>query len=402
MSTSERRRLDPDELALLEEERDHLLASLDDLEREYAAGDMDETDFVTLRDDYTVRAAEVLEAIDQRQRVMHEARQPRDRGRQVLVAVAVLAFAVVAGVLVARGSGQRGDGAITGSTGDRRTALATCMSTSLRDPAAGIECYDEILADAPEHLEALTYQGWAMIRDDRVREGASNFERVVDLDPDYPDVRVFRAVVASRAEQWEVAAAEIDRFFRNDPPPSAVQVLRSQGLEREVFINLLDDDTRGCWLEAARVGEAGGDATDEGDGGDGGSAARFLDALGTCLDGVLERRPDGVDALVSRAYVLLATGSGELAEGAALVDRALAADPDDPEALLLHASVALADDRSDEARADLARLEDLPRPTISFLIGGPEDLRGLLGEEAAASTTTTAPGRPRIPNPDGG
>ena len=261
MSTRERDRLDPDELALLEEERDHLLASLEDLEREYAAGDLDEVDFVALRDDYTVRAAEVLDAIEHRRRVLHEARQPPNRTRQVLVAVAVLAFAVVAGVLVARSSGQRGDGAITGGTGDLRTQLATCRSTSLRDPEAGIDCYDAILADAPDHLEALTYQGWAMIRADRVREGAANFERVVELDPDYPDVRVFRAVVAARAGDHATAAAEIDRFYRTGPPPAAVQVLmngklkgqtdaeaRRAELEREYADNIADG------LNAARKG----------------------------------------------------------------------------------------------------------------------------------------------------
>ncbi|HLU43120.1 MAG TPA: tetratricopeptide repeat protein [Microthrixaceae bacterium] len=400
MSTRERDRLDPDELALLEEERDHLLASLEDLEREYAAGDLDEVDFVALRDDYTVRAAEVLDAIEHRRRVLHEARQPPNRTRQVLVAVAVLAFAVVAGVLVARSSGQRGDGAITGGTGDLRTQLATCRSTSLRDPEAGIDCYDAILADAPDHLEALTYQGWAMIRADRVREGAANFERVVELDPDYPDVRVFRAVVAARAGDHATAAAEIDRFYRTGPPPAAVQVLRTQGLEREVFLELLDGDARACWVEAAGAVEPG-EETDEEDGA--ATAAGFLGALGTCLDGVLEGRPDAVDALVSRAYALLAAGSGELDEGAAFVERALAADPDDPDALLLRASIAVADERPDDARADLERLEGLPRPRISFLVGGPEELRTLLEEGAEETTTSTVPpGRSRIPNPDGG
>ena len=46
-------RLDLDELARLEEERKFLLRSLDDLEREHDAGDMDEADYQTLKDDYT-------------------------------------------------------------------------------------------------------------------------------------------------------------------------------------------------------------------------------------------------------------------------------------------------------------------------------------------------------------
>ena len=41
--------------AELEEERDFLLRSLEDLEREHAAGDVDETDYVALKDGYAVR-----------------------------------------------------------------------------------------------------------------------------------------------------------------------------------------------------------------------------------------------------------------------------------------------------------------------------------------------------------
>ncbi len=48
----------------LEEERDFLLKSLEDLEAERAAGDISEADYVSLRDDYTARAAEVLRALD--------------------------------------------------------------------------------------------------------------------------------------------------------------------------------------------------------------------------------------------------------------------------------------------------------------------------------------------------
>lgn len=45
---------------MLEEEREFFLRSLRDLEAERAAGDIDELDYASLRDDYTVRAAEVL------------------------------------------------------------------------------------------------------------------------------------------------------------------------------------------------------------------------------------------------------------------------------------------------------------------------------------------------------
>jgi hypothetical protein len=51
---------DPDELARLEEERDFLLRSLRDLDREHEAGEIEEDDYRSLRDGYTARAASVL------------------------------------------------------------------------------------------------------------------------------------------------------------------------------------------------------------------------------------------------------------------------------------------------------------------------------------------------------
>ena len=49
-------------LARLEEEREFLLQSLRDLEREREAGDIDDADYARLRDDYTTRAAATLRA----------------------------------------------------------------------------------------------------------------------------------------------------------------------------------------------------------------------------------------------------------------------------------------------------------------------------------------------------
>ena len=78
-------RLDPDALAALEQQRDFLLASLRDLDREHDAGDLDDIDHQTLRDDYTARTAEVLRAIDK------TARLPADSNGRVPPAL-IIAF----------------------------------------------------------------------------------------------------------------------------------------------------------------------------------------------------------------------------------------------------------------------------------------------------------------------
>lgn len=404
-------RLDPDELALLEEEREHLLTSLEDLEREHDAGDMDDADYETLRTDYTVRAAEVLRAIEERRSLVTQTRAPRSRGRTLATIGVVVALAVLTGVFVARSAGQRGDGAITGAVDTERARLATCQQASMRDPAAGVECYDELLADAPDNVEALTYQGWALIRLDRVEQGAANLGRAVEIDPDYPDARVFRAIVAARGGDHELAAAEIDRFYRNDPSPAAVSVLRSEGLEREVFISTIDEATRGCWQGAAEAQDP--EAPD---------AAAFLTDLRQCLDDVLAQDPDNVDALVSAAYASIDQDEvgdlepSSLDPAVELAERAVAADPTDPNALLVRASLAFAQARVADAEADLLVLDGLDRPTASFLFGAPDDLRAAIEQavgsgvqpdtaDSATTTTapgTTAPGAPSVPNREGG
>ena len=90
--------------ALLEE-RDFLLGSLDDLEAEYAAGDLDDADYESLKADYTTRAARVLRAI--------EAGSTRtDRGtdseaNRLMWLAGITVVATLAGILVAQFSGSR-------------------------------------------------------------------------------------------------------------------------------------------------------------------------------------------------------------------------------------------------------------------------------------------------------
>ena len=94
--------------ALLEE-RDFLLASLDDLDREHAAGDIDDDDYHALKDDYTVRAAAVVRALDRYDAKALAADADRVGGggprggrvRTLAISGLVVAFALVAGFVIA-------------------------------------------------------------------------------------------------------------------------------------------------------------------------------------------------------------------------------------------------------------------------------------------------------------
>src|SRR5437763_6197414 len=101
--------VDLDALADLEEQRRFLLQSLKDLDRERDAGDLDDDDYRTLRDDYTVRAASVLRAIEDGKTGLTEQRRGKRRSAKTtaFVVAAVAAVALLAGALVAVSSGER-------------------------------------------------------------------------------------------------------------------------------------------------------------------------------------------------------------------------------------------------------------------------------------------------------
>ena len=83
--------MNPDELARLEEERNFLLDSLRDVERERAAGDIDDEDYATLKSGYTQRAANVLKAIEAGQSTLSE-RAPKSRAKAIVVSFSIVAF----------------------------------------------------------------------------------------------------------------------------------------------------------------------------------------------------------------------------------------------------------------------------------------------------------------------
>jgi tetratricopeptide (TPR) repeat protein len=215
--------LDLERRAALEEQRDILLRSLEDLEREHAAGDIDAVDYATLKDDYTARAAAVLRELDTRVPRRARAGARPDRRRTVLVALGVVAFAGLAGVLVAQTVGRRDAGQVI--TGDIRQSVTEKLNEAGRkggegDLAGAIELYDEVLADDPANPEALTYKGWMLTLSDQRADGLEVLLQAATANPTYPDVHAFLAIVFFRNGLVEQAARELDRLDALDPPPA--------------------------------------------------------------------------------------------------------------------------------------------------------------------------------------
>ncbi len=228
----------------MREERDFLLSSLSDLELEYVAGDLDDDDYQQLKSDYTVRAADLIRSIEGAERT-----QPKDQspvgnsvGRLVATAVGLLAFAVGAGWLLAQAVGERGasDG-LTGALPESpREKVLTCQqymaSGELRD---SLVCFDEVLAEDPQNVEALTYKGWFLILASGSAQQAGDEEAfaefvvlgersladAVAVDPSFPDARAFRAVVFSRLGRDEEACSEIAVLNDLNPAPMITQLI---------------------------------------------------------------------------------------------------------------------------------------------------------------------------------
>ena len=220
--------LDPELISALEDQRDFLLRSLDDLEREHDAGDVDETDYQALKDDYTARAATVIRAIDRRRARFATPTSSRRRGPAVAWIVGVLAFALLAGVLVARTAGRRDTGEV--ATGDVRTSVTEDLNRAGNRAAEGeleeaVDIYDDVLARSPDNAEAATYRGWVLYLDGEREAGLTQLLQAATASPDYPDAHAFLAVVFFRSGLLDEAQRELDLLEELDAPAGLRQLV---------------------------------------------------------------------------------------------------------------------------------------------------------------------------------
>jgi len=214
----------------LREEREFLLQSIRDLDEEFAAGDLDETDYRTLRDDYTARAADVLRRLEAGVPAAAAAAAPeqgRKRPTKAIVAAVVLAVASAgAGYAVATSSGERlatdeASGAIVQGSTDRITkAQLLARDGRILD---AIKVYDELLAEDPENPVALAQRGWLLSRVGEptlVDRGLASIDKAIEVEPTYADAYFFRGMILWRGKgQPAEAIATFERGLATQPPP---------------------------------------------------------------------------------------------------------------------------------------------------------------------------------------
>ena len=234
--TTRRRRLDPDALADLEEQRDLLLRSLDDLEREHEAGELDNADYEGLRDATTRRTAEVVRAIESGRIAIAE-RPGTSRGRFVVAGLAVAAVAVAAGVAVASSSGTReagtfGSGEIRDLTDDRLEEASALARSG--DVQGALALYDAALEDDPQNVEALSERGLLLASlseaadlPDLLVSGRASVERALEVDPGNPRPLFYLGLIQRLEGDEEAAIATLREALAADPPPVLRQNIES-------------------------------------------------------------------------------------------------------------------------------------------------------------------------------
>lgn len=366
--------------ALLEE-RDFLLGSLDDLEAEYAAGDLDDADYESLKADYTTRAARVLRAIEAGERPAPiEASTAKRTGWMWLAGITVVA--TLAGILVAQFSGSRTlNDTITGDirVTTRELLLEAQQLLGEGDLDAAIDVYDDVLELSPANTEALAYKAWFLRLQGNVDDARPLVEDAVAIDPDYADARVFATAIALDVGDVDAAKGHLDAFDQLDAPPFIEQLVVQQGL-RDRLAEIARNDALARVEPVALVDDPVPFSETELTVDDVLLAAEALAAQGEPFTGIqlgewmLESVPENPDALAGQGWLLARSATPDAlapAEiGLTFLDRALDVEPAHPEALVYRAFVHnfLGDPVS--AAADLAAFDGLE--------SRPADLRGLI------------------------
>lgn len=219
----------------LRDERQFLLQSLHDLEHERDAGDIDETDYITLRDAYTARAASVITQLDTGE--LPSSSKPRRSTWRKSTGIAAVVIMCASGIgwFMATQLGQRMPGqSLSGGIADSTASLlAQARAINFSDPAKAVELYSQVLNINPDNIEALAYRAWiiALVSRDasddlKVLAFATATEglgRAIAIDPNYADAHCFLGIIRFRIAADAKGAKEELRICQELNPPAAVK-----------------------------------------------------------------------------------------------------------------------------------------------------------------------------------
>jgi tetratricopeptide (TPR) repeat protein len=238
--------LSDDELV---EERDFLLRSLEDLDDERGAGDVDDGDYDVLKDGYTARAAAVLKELDSRRDgvdvVTGSDDRPPDprpapwwkRRRAIAAGAGVAAFAIVAGVLVAHSAGDRLPGqSASGSAPNNKVQQLLVQAgddVQKSDIKGALKAYHDALQIDPRNVEALANEGWLVAilgntANDRslMDQGLASIRKAEQLDPSFASAHFFAGSILLQDGDAKGAVTEFQAYLDEDPSSPQAALVR--------------------------------------------------------------------------------------------------------------------------------------------------------------------------------
>lgn len=221
----------------LQQERDFLLASIRDLDREHAAGDITADDFRALRDGYVARTAAVMREIDGQS--PQSAPRSRKLVRRVGIVVATLAVAVALGIFVAQSAGQRLPGqSLTGGQPADEVAVQLAEGRrllNLRQLDDARLVYERVQQLELGNVEAATYLAWLSVlsADDAgdaagVQEGIRLLAEASTLDETYADPHCLLAIALynfTGDSDSELVQREAETCLALDPPADMMPLI---------------------------------------------------------------------------------------------------------------------------------------------------------------------------------
>jgi len=256
----------------LRAERDRLLRQLRELEHERDSGDLPEVDFVALRDDYTARAAAVLDRLEEIERGGEPAQVAGDAGRAPggepnalvggtgaergesaapaagmqlprsprrhrlrvgLVVAGLVLVGVGAGLLVSGTAGSRQAGqTITGSfpPSPAQDLVAARQAMATGDGTMALKLYRAVLQAEPNQPEALAYSGWLLRlagdadnQPDLISQAVAAERAAEAADPAYPDPHFFLGLILLDDLHDPTAAVPQLQAYLASHPSAAVQ-----------------------------------------------------------------------------------------------------------------------------------------------------------------------------------
>ena len=219
-----------------ENEKYFLLKSLDDLDREFAKGDITDKDYAQLTRNYKRR----LIKLTKEETLSRKEPKLQNTKKTWVTVIFLVVLALISGLAIANSSGERtGSETITGSIRKSTVTKLQEAQQLLGDSETwgqAISIYDEVLEDQPSNVEALTYRAWL-----RYRIGEDSDPLIKDwrevriLNPEFADAIIFLTIALSDESRFPEALIELQELQQLEITSQLRSVLDSQGLIGKVY-----------------------------------------------------------------------------------------------------------------------------------------------------------------------